>query len=60
MKRLLVLGLALLAAAPATAQRRAPAPPPPPATLTALADQVSEQSLRGYVERLVGFGTRHT
>ena len=60
MKRLLVLGLALLAAAPATAQRRAPAPPPPPATLTALADQVSEQSLRTYVERLVSFGTRHT
>ncbi|HEY0326883.1 MAG TPA: M28 family peptidase, partial [Allosphingosinicella sp.] len=50
---------ALLAAAPVTAQRRAPAPPPPP-SLTALADQVGEQSLRTYVERLVGFGTRHT
>ncbi len=61
MKRLLLAGLALLAAAPATAQRRAPVPPPPPpASLTALADQVSEQSLRSYVERLVGFGTRHT
>jgi hypothetical protein len=37
-----------------------PAPPPPPPQLTQLADQVSEQQLRGYVERLVGFGTRHT
>ncbi|MDB5667922.1 MAG: family metallo-hydrolase [Alphaproteobacteria bacterium] len=60
MKRLLLAGLALLAAAPATAQRRPAAPPPPPASLTAIADQVSEQSLRSYVERLVSFGTRHT
>ena len=30
------------------------------APLTALADQVSEQRLRATVERLVGFGTRHT
>jgi len=58
MKRLLFLGLALLAAtAPASAQRRAPAPPPP---LTALADQVSEQRLRQDIEKLVSFGTRHT
>ncbi|MFN3725160.1 MAG: M28 family peptidase [Allosphingosinicella sp.] len=60
MKRLLLVGLALIAATPATAQRRTPAPPPPPASLTGLADQVSEQSLRSYVERLVSFGTRHT
>ncbi len=60
MKRLLLAGLALLAAAPVTAQRRPAAAPPPPASLTAIADQVSEQSLRSYVERLVSFGTRHT
>lgn len=59
MKRLLLVGLALLAATPAAAQRRAPTPPPP-APLTALADAVSEQRLRADVERLVGFGTRHT
>ncbi len=59
MKRLLLVGLALLAAAPATAQRRAPAAAPP-ATLTALADEVSEQRLRADIEKLVSFGTRHT
>jgi hypothetical protein len=57
MNRLVLLGLTLFAATPATAQRRAPAPPPP---LTALADAVSEQRLRQDIERLVGFGTRHT
>lgn len=57
MNRLLLAGLALLAAVPATAQRRPPALPPP---LTALADEVSEQQLRAYVEKLVSFGTRHT
>jgi hypothetical protein len=62
MKRLLFTGLALLAAAaPATAQRRAPASQAPqPATLTALADRVSEQRLRQDIEKLVSFGTRHT
>jgi len=61
MKRLLFAGLVLVLAiaAPATAQRRA-APEPPPASLTAIADQVSEQRLRADIERLVGFGTRHT
>jgi Zn-dependent M28 family amino/carboxypeptidase len=44
---------ALAAAAPAFSQ----APPPP---LRAIADQVSEAQLRATVERLVGFGTRHT
>jgi Zn-dependent M28 family amino/carboxypeptidase len=56
MKRLLFVGLALLAAAPATAQRRAD---PPPA-LSALADEVSADRLRADVEKLVSFGTRHT
>ena len=65
MKRLLFPAfagaLALIAAAPATAQRRAPATPSrPAATLTALADQVSEAELRRVIEKLVGFGTRHT
>jgi hypothetical protein len=60
MKRFLLMGFALLAAAaPATAQRRAPAALPP-ATLTALADQVSEAELRRIIEKLVSFGTRHT
>jgi len=58
MKRLLLVGLALLSAAPSIAQRRAP--PPPPAPLTALADAVSEQRLRADIEKLVSFGTRHT
>jgi hypothetical protein len=35
-------------------------PVPSAAELQAVANQVSEQSLRGYVERLVSFGTRHT
>ena len=60
------LAVALLAASvltsPAGAQRprRAAPPEPAPASLNALADQVSEQALRATVERLVGFGTRHT
>ncbi|HEV2817844.1 MAG TPA: M28 family peptidase [Allosphingosinicella sp.] len=48
--------LAALAAAPSFAQSVPPAQPP----LAALADQVSEERLRATVERLVGFGTRHT
>ena len=56
MNKLLLLAAPLLAAAPAFAQ--APRTPPPPPR--ALADQVSEQALRATVERLVGFGTRHT
>lgn len=59
MKRLLLVGLALLAATPVLAQRRTP-PPAPPAPLTVLADEVSEARLRADVERLVSFGTRHT
>ena len=35
-------------------------PRPRPTPLRAIADQVSEQRLRATVERLVGFGTRHT
>jgi hypothetical protein len=35
-------------------------PARPPAPLRALADEASEQNLRATVERLVGFGTRHT
>jgi acetylornithine deacetylase/succinyl-diaminopimelate desuccinylase-like protein len=58
MKKLLIL--AALAAAPALSQPRRAAPPPAPPPLRALADAVSEQNLRATVERLVGFGTRHT
>jgi hypothetical protein len=57
MKKLLIL--AALAAAPALSQSRRAAPPVPP-PLRALADEVSERNLRATVERLVGFGTRHT
>ena len=46
----------LLLAAAASAQPNAAAPVP----LRTIADQVSEQRLRQTVERLVGFGTRHT
>ena len=49
--------VAALAAATAASAASAQTPPPP---LRALADQVSEQRLRATVERLVGFGTRHT
>jgi hypothetical protein len=53
MKKLLLIALLGGAAFPALSQ---PAPPTP----RALADQVSEERLRATVERLVGFGTRHT
>ncbi|HYI63533.1 MAG TPA: M20/M25/M40 family metallo-hydrolase [Allosphingosinicella sp.] len=55
MKKLLLIAAIGAAAFPAIAQR-----PRPPAPLAALADEVSEQALRATVERLVGFGTRHT
>ena len=58
MKKLLIL--AALAAAPALSQSRNARPEAPPPTLRALADQVSQERLRATVERLVGFGTRHT
>jgi Peptidase family M28 len=47
--------LLLLAAAASAQQTPSPATP-----LRAIADQVSEERLRATVERLVGFGTRHT
>ncbi len=50
--------LALASSAQAQRQRRAPAAPPAP--LSALAAEVSQERLRATVERLVGFGTRHT
>jgi Peptidase family M28 len=50
MKKLLMLA-ALAVAAPAAAQQ---------ASLPTIAGQVSEERLRAIVERLVGFGTRHT
>jgi len=53
MKKLLLIA-ALAAAFPAAAQRSSSTP------LREIADQVSEQRLRATVERLVGFGTRHT
>lgn len=45
----------LLLAAAASAQQT-----PPPTPLRTIANQVSEQRLRETVQRLVGFGTRHT
>ncbi|MEA3012355.1 MAG: hypothetical protein QOD42_900 [Sphingomonadales bacterium] len=57
MKTLLpIAAIAAAAAVPAFSQP----PPPAPVPLRAIADQVSEARLRATVERLVGFGTRHT
>ncbi|HYI49285.1 MAG TPA: M28 family peptidase [Allosphingosinicella sp.] len=50
------MSMLLLLAAAASAQQT----PPAPAPLRIVADQVSEARLRATVERLVGFGTRHT
>ena len=58
MRHLLFPLLALtLVATPALAQRRPAAAPVPAGRI---ADDVSQQSLRTMVERLVSFGTRHT
>ncbi|HTU12837.1 MAG TPA: M28 family peptidase [Allosphingosinicella sp.] len=51
--------IALLLAA-ASAQQPTPSAPPPPTPLRTIAEGVSEQRLRDIVQRLVGFGTRHT
>jgi hypothetical protein len=56
----LSLAIACTAADAQRSRRAAAAPAAPPATLTQLADEVSERQLRVYVERLVSFGTRHT
>ncbi len=55
MKKLLLIAALGAAAFPAFAQ-----PARPPAPLRAIADEVSEERLQAIVERLVGFGTRHT
>lgn len=56
----LIAAAAASVACTANAQRSRGSAPPPPASLNAIADQVSERSLRDHVERLVSFGTRHT
>ena len=56
---LLIAVLAASMAFTAHALRSARAPSQP-ASLNAIAEQVSEQSLKAHVERLVSFGTRHT
>jgi hypothetical protein len=55
----LPLALAAALLAPPIAARDAPPPGAPP-SLRAIADQVSRERLHATVERLVGFGTRHT
>ena len=55
MKKLLLIAALGAAAFPAFSQ-----PSRPPAPLRELADRVSEERLKAIVERLVGFGTRHT
>src|SRR5687767_1164222 len=52
--------LLLVSSAEAQRPRRAPPPPAPTLSLNDIADQVSKCALRATVERLVGFGTRHT
>lgn len=56
MKKTLLAFAAAMLAFPSLAQDS----PRPEASLRALADDVSERSLRAIVERLVSFGTRHT
>jgi hypothetical protein len=61
MKKLILAAVAAASlACSADAQRSRRTIPPPPASLNAIVDDVSESSLRSTVERLVGFGTRHT
>ena len=63
-----LLAAALLAASPLAAQNGPTPPPPPPLAgpaasdprIAAIVAQVSAESLRADVTRLVGFGTRHT
>ena len=57
-KLLLIAALGAVAAVPVSSQPASA--PAPQASLRAIADEVSEQRLRATVERLVGFGTRHT
>jgi peptidase M28-like protein len=59
-KLILALAAASLIDPAASAQRSRRAEPVPRADLRELADQVSQDSLRSIVERLVSFGTRHT
>jgi hypothetical protein len=59
MNRLILFAaVAFSAAGPSLAQRSRPAIAPVP--VRQIADDVSQQSLRAMVERLVSFGTRHT
>ena len=60
MKKLLLAFAAALFVIPAVGAQSSRVPEAPPLSLRALADEVSEQRLRATVERLVGFGTRHT
>jgi hypothetical protein len=60
MKTLLPIAAFAAAAAAVPAFSQRPPPPAAPTPLRTIADQVSEARLRATVERLVGFGTRHT
>ncbi len=54
-----LLALAACTSAPEQASV-APAPPAVKAALSAISGEVSAASLRGYIEKMVSFGTRHT
>ena len=60
MKNLLLIAVAATSVACTAHAQRSGRTPPQPATLNVIAGQVSEQSLKSHVERLVSFGTRHT
>ncbi len=60
MKKLLLIAAAAASVAFTAEAQRTTRNAPPPARLTTIADEVSEESLRRHVERLVSFGTRHT
>lgn len=59
----LLLAAGFAASCAGTPEGGAPAPAAPPAVksaMSAISADVSEASLRGYIEKMVSFGTRHT
>ena len=55
-----MLAVAIAGAGCASTQLEGASPPAVKAALSQISADVSEASLRTYIERMVGFGTRHT